>query len=80
MIIARPELRAVIEASLDERLKEVQVGIVARDLDEASPVEPSRVAAPMIEGAERARERALLVALDRSLEIRGAAVEGVTVC
>ncbi len=77
VIIARPELRAVIEASLDERLKEVQVGIVARDLDEASPVELSRAAAPMIEGAERARERALLVALDRSLEIRGAAVEGV---
>jgi len=76
VIVARGELRAVIEDSLDEQLKAVQVGIIAIDLENASPVELSRVATPLIEGAERARERALLVALDQSLEVGGAAVVG----
>ena len=75
-IVAPLDLRALIEASLDEQLNAVQAGVIAADLEEASPVEIARVVAPLIEGVERAQERALLTARDHALEGQGAAVEG----
>ena len=77
LIITVAELRGPVAASLDRELGDVQLRMLSADLGHASPVEITRVAAPVIEGLEQARERAMLLRLERSLEISGAAAVGL---
>jgi hypothetical protein len=77
LITGPPGLRAVVESSLDDRLKDVQVGIITVDLEHASSAQIARVVAPIIEGVERASERALIVELEDLLDAGESAVAGL---
>jgi peptide subunit release factor 1 (eRF1) len=56
--------RRVIDASLNQKLKDVLRGIVDADLPHASTAEIMHVVTPIVEGAERAQERAALTMLE----------------
>ena len=67
VIVACDQLRRVLDASLDQELKDVLRGIISADLVRASTAEIMHVVTPMIEGAERAQERAALTMLEDSI-------------
>ena len=67
MIVACDQQRRVINASIDQQLKDVLRGIIDADLGRASTAEIMHVVTPMIEGAERAQERAALTMLEDSI-------------
>ena len=74
VIVACDELRPLIAGALDPDLEQVVTGIVEADLERASAAEILAVITPLVEGAERTTERALLARLEESLE----GGEGVT--
>jgi len=76
VIAACDELRPLIAEALDAELEQVVTGIVTADLERASAAEILDMITPLIEGAERTTERALLVRLEESLD-RGDRVAGL---
>jgi protein required for attachment to host cells len=67
VIVAPAKLHLPLQASLAEPLKQVLTGFIDAELTHAASLEIIRVIAPLAEGAERARERALLTRLDHVL-------------
>jgi hypothetical protein len=63
VIVGCDQLRRVVDASLDQELKDVLRGIISADLARASTAEIMHVVTPIVEGAERAHERAALTML-----------------
>jgi hypothetical protein len=60
VIVACDQLRRVIDASLDQELKDVLREIIDADLAYASIADIRHVVTPIVEGAERTQERAAL--------------------
>ena len=71
------EVRSVIEHSLDSELKGVLAGIVERDLEQASVEHIAGIVAPMVERAERERERDLVARIEEGLGTVGPAAAGL---
>lgn len=67
VIVACDQPRRVIDASIDQQLRDMLRGIIDADLGRASSAEIMHVVTPMIEGAERAQERAALTMLEDSI-------------
>lgn len=77
VIVASGELRPVIERSLHSELSEALVGTVDTDLVHAPIEEIARAVAPLIETADRDRERKLVARLDQELATGGTAAAGL---
>lgn len=77
VIIACDQLRRVVDASLDQELKDVLRGIISADLARASTAEIMHVVTPIVEGAERAHERAALTMLVDAPEAERMVVSGL---
>jgi peptide chain release factor subunit 1 len=77
VVVCAGELRPVIEHSLDNELKRVLVEIVERDLEHASVEQIAGIAVPLIERAERERERELVARIDEALGTGGPAAAGL---
>ena len=77
VIICSDELRPVIEHSLQSELTEALTGMVDADLEHAPADEIARVIAPVIDGAERDRERDLIAQLEQALGTGGPAAAGL---
>lgn len=76
-IVASDELWPVVEASLHRDLRDRLAGVIRLDLEHAPTEEIVRAVAPVVEAAERDRERALMSRLDDALGTGGAAVAGL---
>jgi protein required for attachment to host cells len=76
VIIAPAKLHLALAESLEEPLKQVLTGFIDAELPVAASLEIIRVIAPLAEGAERARERALLTRLDHALAAGDRAAAG----
>ncbi len=76
VIIAPAKLHLPLEESLAEPLKQLLTGFIDAELTRAASLEIVRVIAPLAEGAERARERALLTRLDHALAAGDRAAAG----
>jgi peptide chain release factor subunit 1 len=76
-IVASGELRPVIEHSLHSELANVLAGTVDADLEHAPTDEIARAVSPVIERAERDRERAFIARLEQALATGGAAAAGL---
>ena len=77
VIVASDELRPVIEHSLHSELMEVLAGSVDADLEHAPTADIAQAVAPVIERADRDRERALVAQLEQALGTGGAAAAGL---
>jgi hypothetical protein len=77
VIVADDQLWRMIDASLDPELKHVLAGVVHADLQRASASEIMHIVTPVVEGVERARERALIASLEHRLQLDGTAVCGL---
>ena len=77
VIVASDELRPVIEHSLHSELMEVLAGSVEADLEHAPTADIAQAVAPVIERADRDRERALVAQLEQALGTGGAAAAGL---
>jgi peptide chain release factor subunit 1 len=77
VIVASSELAPVLEASLHRDLRDRLAGVVERDLEHAPAEEIARALAPVLERAERDRERALISALEDALGTGGTAAAGL---
>jgi peptide subunit release factor 1 (eRF1) len=77
VIACTSELRAMIAHSLDSELNRVLVGIIDRDLEHASVEQIAGIVAPLIERAERERQRELLARIEERLGTGGPAAAGL---
>lgn len=79
VIVAREEARAPLDAALPAELRTVARGVINADLTCASTSELVHVVTPMLDGAQRARERAALICWENSLLTEGPATHGLAV-
>jgi len=77
VVACATELRAMIAHSLDTELNRVLVGIIDRDLEHASVHQIVGAVAPLIERAERERERELVARIEEGLGTGGPAAAGL---
>ncbi len=77
VIVAPDELWPVVEAGLHRDLHDRLTGVIDRDLEHAPAQEIVRAVTPVVERAERDRERALISRLDEALGTGGSAVAGL---
>lgn len=77
VIVAADELREPIRAQLDPQLAAVLAGTVHADLEHAAVQEIAEAVAPVIEQADRERERALIEQLEAGLGTGGRAAAGL---
>ena len=77
VIVASAELSPVVQAGLHRDLRDRLVGVIEHDLEHATAEEIERAIAPLLDDAERERERALISRLDQALGTGGAAVAGL---
>jgi peptide chain release factor subunit 1 len=77
VIVASPELRPVVEAGLHRDLHDRLAGVIEHDLEHAAAEEIGQAVSPVIERAERDRERALISRLEDALGTGGAAAAGL---
>jgi peptide chain release factor subunit 1 len=77
VIACASELRAMIAHSLDSELKGALVGIIDRDLEHAAADQIVGAVAPLIEHAERERERELVARIEEGLGTGGPAAAGL---
>jgi len=77
VVVASGELWPVVEASLDRDLRDRLAGRVALNLERAPAEQIARVVAPVIERAERDRERTLVARLKDALGSGGPAAAGL---
>ncbi|MGD0452246.1 MAG: host attachment protein [Solirubrobacteraceae bacterium] len=77
VIVASDELWPVVERSLHKDLRDRLAGVIARDLEHAPERDIARAVAPLIDDAERERERALISRLEQALGTGGPATSGL---
>ena len=77
VVIAPDELHSVIERTLHSDLERVLAGILHADLEHAPADEIARAVAPVMERAERERERRLAERVDDALTVGGLAAAGL---
>ena len=77
VIICSDELRPALEHSLHRELTDILAETVDADLEHASAEEIAAVVAPVIERAERDRERDLVAGLEQALGTGGPAAAGL---
>ena len=77
VIVAADELWPVVEASLHPNLRDRLAGVIEHDLEHAAATEIVQAVIPVVERAERDRERALISRLDEALGTGGAAAAGL---
>lgn len=77
VVVASDELWPEVEASLDPSLRERLAGHLALDLEHAPAEEIARAVAPVVDAAERERERELRARLDEALGTGGPAAAGL---
>ena len=77
VVVCATELRAMIAHSLDSELEAVLIGMIDRDLEHASVEQIAGAAAPLIERAERERERELVARIEEGLGTGGPAAAGL---
>ncbi len=77
VIACASELRAMIAHSLDSELQCMLVAIVDRDLEHASVEQIAGIVAPLIQRAERERERELVARIEEGLATGGPAAAGL---
>jgi len=77
IVVAADELWPVVEASLDGDLRDRLAGQIALDLEHATEGEIARAVAPIVDAAERQRERELVARLDEALGTGGPAAAGL---
>ena len=77
VIVASGELAPVMEANLHRDLRDRLAGLVALDLEHAPAQDIVRAVAPVVDRADKDRERALIVRLEEALGIGGPAAAGL---
>lgn len=77
VVVASDELWPEVEARLDHDLRERLAGHVDLNLEHAAPEEIARAVAPLVEAAERERERELVARLREFLGVGGRAAAGL---
>jgi len=76
-IVASDELWPVVEADLHGDLRDRVAGVIRHDLEHAAVEEIALAVGPVVEAAERERERALISRLEDALGTGGAAAAGL---
>jgi peptide chain release factor subunit 1 len=77
VVVCSDELRPVVEHSLHGELTEMLAGMIDADLEHATGTQIAERVAPVIERAERERERDLIDRLEQALGTAGAAAAGL---
>ena len=76
-IVASDELWPLVEAELHRDLRDRVAGVIRQDLEHAAMEEIARAVSPVVEVAERERERTLISRLEDALGTGGAAAAGL---
>lgn len=77
VVVASDELRPVVEHSLHRDLRDVLVGTVDADLENAPTEQIAQAITPVIEHIEREREHALVARIEQGIGTGGAAATGL---
>jgi peptide chain release factor subunit 1 len=76
-IVASDELWPVVEADLHRDLRDRVAGVIRQDLEHATVEGIARAVSPVVEAAERERERTLISRLENALGTGGPAAAGL---